>query len=157
MNDLITRFVTAIENIGSALQVIAAGQQQLPLGATPSATASDTAAAQPKATRSKAEAKADSKADSKAESKAKAEAEFKPKAEAEPKAEPAFDYEELKKAIIALAGAGSTGKEAALRILTDAGLERGQKASDADPAKWPGMYNEAVAALAKIKEDESFA
>ena len=143
MNDLITRFVTAVENIGSALQVIAAGQQQLPLGAATSAPASDTAAAQPKATRSKAESKA--------------EAESKAKAEAESKAAPAFDYEELKKAIIALAGAGSTGKEAALRILTDAGLERGQKASDADPAKWPGMYNEAVAALAKIKEDESFA
>ena len=42
--------------------------------------------------------------------------------------------------------------------LLDRGLERGQKADAAPPAKWPKMYDQAVAALAKIKsEDEAFA
>ena len=56
-----------------------------------------------------------------------------------------------------MASAGNEGKEEALRILTDAGVAKGGKASDAPKAKWKGMSEDAVASLAKIKEGESFA
>lgn len=161
MNDLLNRFVGAVENIGNALQVIAGNQTAVTGKVTvdgPAATpaAETTKETKPRATRTtKADApKADTPAP--AAEPAKAEA---PKAEAAPPAAetPAFDYEELKKAIIALASAGEPGKDAALRILTDAGLNRGQKASDAPASKWPGMHKQAVDALAAINAGGEFA
>lgn len=157
MNDLINRFIVAVENIGNALQVIA-GNADLAARAVKTSeanTPAETKETKPRATRTtKADApKADAPAP--AAEPAKTEA---PKAEAAPAAEtPAFDYEELKKAIIALASAGEPGKDAALRILTDAGLNRGQKASDAPASKWPGMHKQAVDALAAINAGGEFA
>ena len=174
MNDLILRFIVAFETIATALTTIASGQQQLPL------VSSDTPAAEkPKAPRGKAAAAADtgngtSTADKAAADKAAADKAAADKAAADKAAadkaaadkaaadkakdaEPEFDYEVLKKNIIALASAGNEGKEEALRILTDAGVAKGGKASDAPKAKWKGMSEDAVASLAKIKEGESFA
>ena len=150
MNDLITRFVTAVENIGSALTIMANNQT---LAKTPDAE---------KPTRTR---KAKTEPAPAAEQTAPAAPAVEQAAEQTPPpiqtveqaSAPAFEYETLKKAIVDLASNGAEGKEAALRILTDAGLERGQKAADAPPAKWPGMYEQALAALAKIKDAEGFA
>ena len=177
MNDLITRFIVAVETIATALTAIASGQQQLPLSsaATPGAdaaapaadagkgpTAAEKKAAKAAADKAAAEKAAAEKAaaEKAAAEKAAAEKAAAEKAAAEKadaKEEPGFDYEKLKKAIIDLASAGEEGKDAAVRILTDAGLEKGQKASDAPKAKWEGMHKQAVAALAKINEASSFA
>ena len=153
MNDLLNRFIGAVENIGNALQVIAsnqtAGTSKVTVDgpvATPAAEGKET---KPRATRT-------TKADTKPADPAPV-AETKPEPEAKAPETPAFDYEELKKAIIALASAGEAGKEAAVRILTDAGLNRGQKASDAPAAKWPGMHKQAVDALASINAGGEFA
>lgn len=70
--------------------------------------------------------------------------------------EPTFDYELTKKAIIALASAGAEGKQAAARILAEAGVEPGKKASDAHPSKWEGMRDKAVAALEGINAGSDF-
>ena len=149
MNDLILRFIVAFETIATALTTIASGQQQLPL------VSSDTPAAdKPKAPRGKAAAAADTGNGTSTADKAAAD---KAAADKAKDAEPEFDYEVLKKNIIALASAGNEGKEEALRILTDAGVAKGGKASDAPKAKWKGMSEDAVASLAKIKEGESFA
>ena len=184
MNDLILRFIVAFETIATALTTIASGQQQLPLVSsdTPAAekpkaprgkaaAAADTGngtstadkAAADKAAADKAaadKAAADkAAADKAAADKAAADKAAADKAAADKAkdAEPEFDYEVLKKNIIALASAGNEGKEEALRILTDAGVAKGGKASDAPKAKWKGMSEDAVASLAKIKEGESFA
>ena len=144
MNDLINRFVTAVENIGSALTIMANNQT---LAKTP-----DAAPAAEKQTRArKAKTEQAPAAEQAAEQAAP------PIQTVEQASAPAFEYETLKKAIVDLASNGAEGKEAALRILTDAGLERGQKAADAPAAKWPGMYEQALAALAKIKDAEGFA
>jgi ABC-type oligopeptide transport system substrate-binding subunit len=155
MNDLFNRFIVAIENIGNALQVIASGQQTLPLkteAATPVET-KETKPRTPKVTKA-----ADPAPDTKAAEAAKAAEEAQAAADAKAKAaeKPTFDYELLKKAIIELANAGAEGKEAAVRILNDAGLEKGQKASDAAPGKWEGMYNDAVASLSSMLLAEGF-
>lgn len=162
MNDLILRFIVAVENIGTALTAMASGGTgQLNVPATPAA-ATDTAGAGTKpATTGKGKGKdkaPDAAADtSAADAAAAAEAADKAaKAKAEA-SKPKFDYELLKKAIIELASAGAEGKEAAMRILTDAGLARGEKADKADPSKWEGMHAAAVKALAVIKDSEAFA
>lgn len=157
MNDLLNRFIASVESIAASLAVIAGGAGVTGKvtvegpAATPAAEGKET---KPRATRT---AKAD-----KAPDAAPVAADAAPVAEAKaPEAKapetPAFDYEELKKAIIALASAGEAGKEAAVRILTDAGLNRGQKASDAPAAKWPGMHKQAVDALAAINAGGEFA
>ena len=147
MNDLINRFVTAVENIGSALTIMANNQT---LAKTPDAE---------KSTRTrKAKTEQAPAAEQAAEQAAPAAEQTPPPIQTvEQASAPAFEYETLKKAIVDLASNGAEGKEAALRILTDAGLERGQKAADAPAAKWPGMYEQALAALAKIKDAEGFA
>lgn len=164
MNDLILRFIVAVENIGTALTAMASGGTgQLNVPATPAA-ATDTAGAGTKpATTGKGKGKDKDKAPdaaadtSAADAAAAAEAADKAaKAKAEA-SKPKFDYELLKKAIIELASAGAEGKEAAMRILTDAGLARGEKADKADPGKWEGMHAAAVKALAVIKDSEAFA
>ena len=174
MNDLLTRFIVAVESIGTALTAIASGSAVInpAAAATPGADAAPAAGAGKPAGRGKATADkakdaapaADTKPDASAQAAAEAQAaqvaadqkaaEDKAKAAA---AEEGFPYEELKKAIIALASAGNEGKEQALRILTDAGVEKGGKASDAPKGKWKGMHADAVASLAKIKEADSFA
>ena len=151
MNDLITRFVTAVENIGSALTIMANNQT---LAKTPDAE--KPAAEKPaRARKAKTEPEQAPAAEQAAPPPA-AEQAAPPVQTVEQASAPAFEYETLKKAIVDLASNGAEGKEAALRILTDAGLERGQKAADAPPAKWPGMYEQALAALAKIKDTEGF-
>ena len=150
MNDLINRFVTAVENIGSALTIMANNQT---LAKTP-----DAAPAAEKTTRTR---KAKTEQAPAVEQAAPAvtpavEQAAPPIQTVEQASAPAFEYETLKKAIVDLASNGAEGKEAALRILTDAGLERGQKAADAPAAKWPGMYEQALAALAKIKDTDGF-
>lgn len=177
MNDLLTRFIVAVETIGTALTAMASGGTgQLNVPATPGADSAAPAGAGAKPSgRGKAAADkpkdaapaaaaADTKPDASAQAAAEAQAAQiaadqqaaadKAKAAA---AEEGFPYEELKKAIIALASAGNEGKEQALRILTDAGVEKGGKASDAPKGKWKGMHADAVASLAKIKEADSLA
>ena len=173
MTDLITRFIVAVETIATALTALStgsavptpaatdkpAGEAAAPKpsgrGKAANAAKADNAAA-PAADTSAADAAADkAAADKAAADKAAADKAAADKAAA--KEEPGFDYEKLKKAIIDLASAGEEGKDAAVRILTDAGLEKGQKASDAPKAKWEGMHKQAVAALAKINEASSFA
>ncbi len=159
MNDLLNRFIASVESIAASLAVIAGGAGVTGKvtvegpAATPAAEGKET---KPRATRT---AKADKAPDAApvAAAAATPEPETKPAAEPAKPETPAFDYEELKKAIIALASAGEAGKEAAVRILTDAGLNRGQKASDAPAAKWPGMHKQAVDALAAINAGGEFA
>ena len=150
MTDLITRFIVAVETIATALTALSTGSA-VPTPAATDKPAGEAAAPKPSG-RGKAAnaAKADNAADTSAADKAAAD-------KAAAKEEPGFDYEKLKKAIIDLASAGEEGKDAAVRILTDAGLEKGQKASDAPKTKWDGMHKQAVAALAKINEASSFA
>ena len=176
MTDLITRFIVAVETIATALTALStgsavptpaatdkpAGEAAAPKpsgrGKAANAAKTDNAAA-PAADTSAADAAA-AKAAQEAADKAAADKAAADKAAADKaaaKEEPGFDYEKLKKAIIDLASAGEEGKDAAVRILTDAGLEKGQKASDAPKAKWEGMHKQAVAALAKINEASSFA
>lgn len=167
MTDLITRFIVVVETIATALTALSTGSA----APTPAATdkpAGEAAAPKPSgrgkaANAAKADNTADTSAADAAAAKAAQEAADKAAAEkaaaekAAAKEEPGFDYEKLKKAIIDLASAGEEGKDAAVRILTDAGLEKGQKASDAPKTKWEGMHKQAVAALAKINEASSFA
>ena len=171
MTDLITRFIVAVETIATALTALSTGSA-VPTPAATDKPAGEAAAPKPSG-RGKAAnaAKADNaaapaadaaaaKAAQEAADKAAAEKAAAEKAAADKaaaKEEPGFDYEKLKKAIIDLASAGEEGKDAAVRILTDAGLEKGQKASDAPKTKWEGMHKQAVAALAKINEASSFA
>jgi hypothetical protein len=171
MNDLLTRFIVAVETIGTALTAMASGGTgQLNVPATPGADSAAPAGAGAKPSgRGKASAAkdtppaADTKApDASAQAVAEAQAaqvaaDQQAAADKAKAAEEGFPYEELKKAIIALASAGNEGKEQALRILTDAGVEKGGKASDAPKGKWKGMHADAVASLAKIKEADSFA
>lgn len=148
----IERFLVAVESIAASLAVIAGGAGTVTTTTTKVAEAaapSETKETKPRAARTTKAAEAPAPAAEPAKTEAPAEV-----AKA---AEPTFDYEELKKAIIALASAGEPGKEAALRILTDAGLNRGQKAADAPAAKWPGMHTQAVAALAAINAGGEFA
>ena len=154
MTDLITRFIVAVETIATALTALSTGSA-VPTPAATDKPAGEAAAPKPSG-RGKAAnaAKADNAAAPAADTSA-ADAAAADKAAA--KEEPGFDYEKLKKAIIDLASAGEEGKDAAVRILTDAGLEKGQKASDAPKTKWEGMHKQAVAALAKINEASSFA
>lgn len=145
----IERFLIAVESIAASLAVIAStnGTATAPTPApTPAAEGKET---KPRATRT---TKADKAPEPAAEPAAAA-----PTPEPAKPETPAFDYEELKKAIIALASAGDEGKEAATRILTDAGLSRGQKASEAPAAKWPGMHKQAVDALAALNSGTEFA
>ena len=171
MNDLLTRFIVAVETIGTALTAMASGGTgQLNVPATPGSEAAAPAGAGAKPSgRGKASAAkdtppaADAKApDASAQAVAEAQAaqvaaDQQAAADKAKAAEEGFPYEDLKKAIIALASAGNAGKEEALRILTDAGVEKGGKASDAPKGKWKGMHADAVASLAKIKEADSFA
>lgn len=174
MNDLLTRFVVAVESIGTALTAMASGGTgQLNVPATPGSEAAAPAGAGAKPSgRGKAAADkpkdaapaaaADTKPDASAQAAAEAQAaqiaaDQQAVADKAKAAEEGFPYEELKKAIIALASAGNEGKEQALRILTDAGVEKGGKASDAPKGKWKGMHADAVASLAKIKEADSLA
>ena len=158
MTDLITRFIVAVETIATALTALSTGSA-VPTPAATDKPAGEAAAPKPSG-RGKAAnaAKADNAAAPAADTSAADAAADKAAADkAAAKEEPGFDYEKLKKAIIDLASAGEEGKDAAVRILTDAGLEKGQKASDAPKAKWEGMHKQAVAALAKINEASSFA
>ena len=163
MNDLILRFIVAVENIGTALTAIATGSAVINAAPANEAAAPAGAGTKPATTgKGKGKDKApDAAADtSAADAAAAAEAADKAAKAAAEKAEankPKFDYELLKKAIIELASAGAEGKEAAMRILTDAGLARGEKADKADPSKWEGMHAAAVKALAVIKDSEAFA
>lgn len=68
-----------------------------------------------------------------------------------PKA-PAFPYERLKKAVIDLAQIGPTGRDAAVKLLSDYGVK---KADAAPPEKWPEMFEKAVAELTRLTNDES--
>lgn len=155
MNDLINRFVTAVENIGSALTIMANNQT---LAKTPDAEKPARArkAKTEQATAVEQAAPAVTPAVEQAAPPPAAEQAAPPIQTVEQASAPAFEYETLKKAIVDLASNGAEGKEAALRILTDAGLERGQKAADAPATKWPGMYEQALAALAKIKDTDGF-
>jgi hypothetical protein len=170
MNDLLTRFIVAVETIGTALTAMASGSAVINPAATPAATpgadkppAADKPAGRGKASAAKDAAKTpDPAPDASAQAVAEAQAaqvaaDQQAAADKAKAAEEGFPYEELKKAIIALASAGNEGKEQALRILTDAGVEKGGKASDAPKGKWKGMHADAVASLAKIKEADSFA
>ena len=155
----IERFLIAVESIAASLAVIAGGAGVATTTSAPTSTpAAEGKETKPRATRT---TKADKAPDAAPAAAAAPEPETKPVTAADPtppKPEtPAFDYEELKKAIIALASAGEAGKEAAVRILTDAGLNRGQKASDAPAGKWPGMHKQAVDALAAINAGGEFA
>ena len=149
----IERFLIAVESIAASLTVIAGG------AGTPANSPGETKEPKsrtPRTTKADAPTKQESTAAAepvKQEPAAAAEPVKQEPAPAKPE-EPAFDYEKLKKAIIELASAGAPGKEAAMNILTDAGLVRGQKADAAPPAKWPKMYDQAVAALANIKAEE---
>ena len=159
MTDLITRFIVAVETIATALTALSTGSA-VPTPAATDKPAGEAAAPKPSgrgkaANAAKADNAAAPAADTSAADAAAADKAAADKAAA--KEEPGFDYEKLKKAIIDLASAGEEGKDAAVRILTDAGLEKGQKASDAPKAKWEGMHKQAVAALAKINEASSFA
>ena len=167
MTDLITRFIVAVETIATALTALSTGSA-VPTPAATDKPAGEAAAPKPSgrgkaANAAKADNTADTSAADAAAAKAAQEAADKAAADkaaadkAAAKEEPGFDYEKLKKAIIDLASAGEEGKDAAVRILTDAGLEKGQKASDAPKTKWEGMHKQAVAALAKINEASSFA
>ena len=172
MTDLITRFIVAVETIATALTALSTGSA-VPTPAATDKPAGEAAAPKPSgrgkaANAAKTDNTADTSAADAAAAKAAQEAADKAAADkaaadkaaadkAAAKEEPGFDYEKLKKAIIDLASAGEEGKDAAVRILTDAGLEKGQKASDAPKAKWEGMHKQAVAALAKINEASSFA
>ena len=169
MTDLITRFIVAVETIATALTALSTGSA-VPTPAATDKPAGEAAAPKPsgrgkaanaaKADNAAAPAADTSAADAAAADKAAADKAAADKAAADKaaaKEEPGFDYEKLKKAIIDLASAGEEGKDAAVRILTDAGLEKGQKASDAPKTKWEGMHKQAVAALAKINEASSFA
>ena len=161
MNDLILRFIVAVENIGTALTAIATGSAVINAAPANEAAAPAGAGTKP-ATTGKGKGKdkapdaaaADTSAADAAAAAEAADKAAKAKAEAD---KPKFDYELLKKAIIELASAGAEGKEAAMRILTDAGLARGEKADKADPSKWEGMHAAAVKALAVIKDSEAFA
>jgi len=153
--DQLNRFIASVESIAASLAVIAGAGFQPVVTKTEAATPAETAKeTKPRATRT---TKADKAPDAAPAAAATPEPETKPAAEPAKPETPAFDYEELKKAIIALASAGEAGKEAAVRILTDAGLNRGQKASDAPAAKWPGMHKQAVDALAAINAGGEFA
>ena len=162
MTDLITRFIVAVETIATALTALSTGSA-VPTPAATDKPAGEAAAPKPSgrgkaANAAKADNAADTSAADAAAAKAAQEAADKAAADkAAAKEEPGFDYEKLKKAIIDLASAGEEGKDAAVRILTDAGLEKGQKASDAPKTKWEGMHKQAVAALVKINEASSVA
>ena len=144
----IERFLIAVESIAASLATIASTNGTAPVAAAPAAEGKET---KPRATRT-------TKADKTPKPEPAAEpAAAAPTPEPAKPETPAFDYEELKKAIIALASAGDEGKEAATRILTDAGLSRGQKASEAPAAKWPSMHKQAVDALAALNSGGEFA
>lgn len=152
--DQLNRFIASVESIAASLAVIAGGAGVVTTAAPAPTPAAEGKETKPRATRT---TKADKAPDAAPAAAATPEPETKPAAEPAKPETPAFDYEELKKAIIALASAGEAGKEAAVRILTDAGLNRGQKASDAPAAKWPGMHKQAVDALAAINAGGEFA
>lgn len=151
----IERFLIAVESIAASLATIAStnGTATAPVVAAAPVAAAEGKETKPRAART-------TKADTKPADSAPAAAAAAP---ADPTPEPAkpetptFDYEELKKAIIALASAGDAGKEAATRILTDAGLSRGQKAIEAPASKWPSMHKQAVDALAALNAGGEFA
>ena len=149
----IERFLIAVESIAASLAVIASTN-----GAdrTTVTTAGPTATPAAEGKETKPRGARTTKADKAPEPAAEPAAAAPTPEPAKPET-PAFDYEELKKAIIALASAGDEGKEAATRILTDAGLSRGQKASEAPAAKWPGMHKQAVDALAALNSGTEFA
>lgn len=157
MTNQIERFITAAEAIATALTAIASSNGPVAPATPVTLVATETKTADPSAAKPTAAEKAAAKAAKAAEDKAVAEAAAAAAAKAAAAAaEPEFVYDTLKKAIIELASSGPEGKDAALAILTDAGLAKGQKASDADAKLWPGMHEAAVAALNEIKEAQQF-
>ena len=174
MNNIIERFVVALELIGTSLAQIANGDME---GAEAAevlgVAAADEAEAKPKRKRrTKAEMEAARAADAAQAEPVEAEPVEAEPVEAEPvkaepvKAEPVkapapFDYALLKANVIKLAtGFGTDGRAAAVKLLADYGVA---KADQVPAAKWAELNAKVEAAIASFTppaeepEDDDFA
>lgn len=137
MTDLLTRTVTALESIATALTALAE---------TPDKKAEPTKTEKPAATKKTTTKKAESKAEPKAEPKTETKSD-----------EPEFDYDLLKGNVIKLATKfGADGKAAAIELLAKYGVT---KADQAPADQWPAMNEEFEAAIKGFdtKGDDDFA
>ena len=169
MNNIIERFVVALELIGTSLAQIANGDME---GAEAAevlgVAAADEAEAKPKRKRrTKAEMEAARAADAAQAEPVEAEPVKAEPVKAEPvKAEPVkapapFDYALLKANVIKLAtGFGTDGRAAAVKLLADYGVA---KADQVPAAKWAELNAKVEAAIASFTppaeepEDDDFA
>lgn len=134
MNNLLERFIGAVERIATALEA-----------------KDSTAAAKAPAAEKPAKTPTTKPKPEPATKPAEIETASPPKPDA-----PAFPYEQLKKAIIDLAQIGKEGRDAAVDLLARFGVK---KASDANPSQWEEMYDKARSELTRLttKEDADFA
>lgn len=142
MNNLLERFISAVERIATALEA------KDSIAAKAPAAASDTKAP---ATEKPAKTPAKPKPEPAFPKAPEIETASPPKPGA-----PAFPYEQLKKAIIDLAQIGKEGRDAAVDLLARFGVK---KASDANPSQWEEMYDKARSELTRLttKDDADFA
>ena len=126
---MLDRFLIAVESIAESLKVLAAG----PTDSAP---------------------QADAPAKPRGRPRKSVETAPEPQADAAPvqvqvqvQTQPAFDYNNLKAAIVQLANHSPEGKATAIAIL---GSYNVAKASDAPAEKWSEMHDKAVAAFDKL-------
>ena len=126
---MLDRFLIAVESIAESLKVLAAG----PTDSAPQADAPAKPRGRPRKT---------------AETAPEPQAEGAPvQVQVQVQTQPAFDYNNLKAAIVQLANHSPEGKATAIAIL---GSYNVAKASDAPAEKWSEMHDKAVAAFDKL-------
>lgn len=152
MQDLIVRFIVAVELIASSLAAIAKNPSPHTVASGAAAQVdvqkSDTGGKAPTTAAKKPEQAAGGKpAGTPAQAASGAKAATTPPTTA---ASNEAAYEPLKTAVITLANSGAEGKAAAINILTKYGVK---KASEAPAEKWPAMQADMEAALAQLQGD----